>query len=165
MTARSTSLAWPDPEYVIRQRFRAPLRFVFDWCTDFSPGDPDLEGDDYERQIVTREPGRVVLEDLRRSPEGWFWTREVVSLRPPHGWHMESIGNRRHVIADYRLTEPAAGVVELELRWRRRPSMMKFVRIPKLRLQRETKAAWQRFARALERDYRASKKTGARRRS
>ncbi|MCI4351541.1 MAG: hypothetical protein L3K15_08540 [Thermoplasmata archaeon] len=163
MTAGAPRTKWPGPEYVVRQRFRAPLRFVFDWCTDFSPTDPKLEGDTYERRVVERDARRVVVEDLYESPEGWRWSREVIKLRPPHAWHMEGVGNRRNVIADYALTEPAPGVVELELRWRRRPSLLKFDRAPKIRAQKEGKRSWQRFARALERDYRASKTTGKRR--
>jgi hypothetical protein len=148
---------WPGPEYVVRQRFHAPLKFVFDWCTDYSAKDASLEGERYTRRVILRETRRVVYEDLEESPDGWFWSRQVVTLRRPRGWHMESLGNRRNVVADYALTQVSPGVVELELRWRRRRSLMEFEKRPKSRSEREGRRGWKNFARALERDYRASK--------
>jgi hypothetical protein len=156
MTTEGERSSWPGPEYVVRQRFHAPLEYVFDWCTDFSTEDPALEKEAYERRVLTREPRHVVYEDLYPSPEGWMWSRQEVTLRPPDRWHMESVGNRRKVIADYALRSVAPGVVELELRYRRRPSLLKFTKLPKLPTERGARAGWGNFARALERDFRRS---------
>jgi hypothetical protein len=164
MSAVQSRTKWPGPEYVIRQRFRAPIGFVFDWCTDFSPKDASLERDQYERKILEREPRRVVYEDLGKDPDGWFWSRQVVTLRRPTAWHMEGVGNRRNIVADYALKQVSRRAVELELRYRRRPSLLKFVKRPKLPLEKEGRKAWKYFARALERDFRASRRSKPRRR-
>ena len=42
MKESSRQRAW-SPEYRTRVAFRAPLEFVFAWCTDYSPQDASLE--------------------------------------------------------------------------------------------------------------------------
>jgi hypothetical protein len=48
--------------------FRAPLPFVFDWCTDYTEDDPKSAGKDspihLQRRIVERTTRRVVFENL-----------------------------------------------------------------------------------------------------
>ena len=76
------------PEYRVRTVFRAPRRFVYGWCTDFGPEDPNLEHEHYERRIVERTPRRVIYEDLESSVGCWSWARKTVRLRPPAQWHL-----------------------------------------------------------------------------
>jgi hypothetical protein len=142
---------------VVRVSFRAPRDFVYDWCTDYTPGDAKLEGETYDRRIISRKPRRVVYEDLYEGNDGWRWSRHEVTLRPPDRWHSESVGNYRHIKVDYRLRPLADGRTELELRARRGPSFMPFRPIPKREWEKEIAVAWRRFGRNLERDYRASK--------
>lgn len=144
--------------YRIRVAFRVPLPFAFAWCTDFSPEDAALEGESYRRKVVERTRRRVVFEDLEESPDGWFWARDVVTLRPPNRWHMESVGSRREVIGDYLLTNLPDGRTQLELRWRRRPIMRETKPLTKAQREASTLTAWRRFGRALERDYRRAQR-------
>src|SRR5438445_10793251 len=107
------------PEYRIQVAFRVPLDFAFEWCTDYTPEDAKLDGDSYERKIVERTPRRVVFEDSEETKGGWIRSRDVVILRPPTRWHMDGIGNRRDVAAEYLLTSLPDGRTRLELPWRR----------------------------------------------
>ena len=43
MKARNAGSTWPGPEYRILVSFRAPIDFVFAWCTDYTPEDAALE--------------------------------------------------------------------------------------------------------------------------
>lgn len=110
----------------IRVAFRVPLDFAFAWCTDYTPQDGALEGESYERKIVERTRRRVVFEDLEETESGWVWSRDVVTLRSPDRWHMEGVGNRRDVAAEYVLSRLPDDRTQLELRWRsgkrRRPA-------------------------------------------
>lgn len=133
--------------------FRVPLEFAFNWCTDYTPEDAALEGESYQRKIVERSKNRVVFEDLEEGDTGWVWARDVVTLRPPNRWHMESIGSHRDVTADYVLTTLPGGNTQLELRWWRKPHPPGR-RIPRAQREKETGLAWKRFAAAMERDYR-----------
>lgn len=156
MEGRSTRRGWTGPEYRIRVPFRVPLDFAFAWCTDFTPQDAALEGESYQRKIIERTPRRVVFEDLEESESGWIWSREVVTLHPPNGWHMDGVGNHRDLTADYILSSLPDGRTQLELRWRRRPSMPDAKTLTKAEREASTARAWKRFGAAMERDYRRS---------
>src|SRR5207302_10806365 len=80
MKPRNAGSTWPGPEYRIRVSFRAPIDFVFAWCTDYTPGDAALEKETYQRKIIKRTPRAVVFEDVDESKDGWDCTRLVVSL-------------------------------------------------------------------------------------
>jgi hypothetical protein len=147
---------WPGPEYHIQATFRAPLSYVFKWCTDYTSGDARLEGEHYQRKVIRRTPRRVIFEDIEESPDGWYWAWHDVRLQPPDRWHLEVKGNRAQVIGDYQLTKTPDRRTQLDLWWRRRPSLLDFTRRPKAVAERATTLGWKRFARALERDYRKS---------
>ena len=140
----------------VRAVFRVPLEFAFGWCTDYTPEDAALEGETYQRKIIERSKNRVIFEDLEESDSGWIWARDVVTLRPPKRWHMESVGSRRDVTADYVLTALPDGRTQLELVWWRRPRPPG-KKIPRAEREKETALAWKRFAAAMERDYRKAK--------
>ncbi|HYK94118.1 MAG TPA: hypothetical protein VEY07_08790 [Thermoplasmata archaeon] len=154
MPGLSRFSSWPKPEYVIHQTFRAPLRFVYDWCTDFTPSDAKWEGEKYERRILTRDPNRIVYEDVEWEGNGWFWARTDVRLRPPGRWQMESVGNRRLSRAEYALRTTRDGRTVLELRLRRKPSLVPAKKLSKRAREASVSRAWKNFARALESDYR-----------
>jgi hypothetical protein len=143
--------------YEIRSRFRAPLPFVFRWCTDYTPDDARLEKDDYTRRIVKRSTRKVVYEDLSDSPNGWMWSHQEVTLRPPNRWHAEVTGSHRYWSLDYQLRELPDGRTELHLRGERRPTALG-KNPPKAKLERDLGRMWSNFGQALERDYRASKR-------
>lgn len=158
---RTNSGGW-GPEYHMGIAFRAPMDFVFAWCTDFTPGDPKLENEEYQRKVIQRTSGRVILEDLEESKDGWIWSREVVSLHPPKRWHMDGVGNRRDVVADYALSSLPDGRTRLDLRWRRKPNVPGGQNLTRAEREASAKRAWKRFGAALERDYRASIARGKR---
>ena len=155
MKGRSQQRTW-SPEYHIRVAFRVPLDFAFAWCTDFSPQDASLEGESYQRKIVERTPRRVVFEDLEEAKDGWVWSRDTVTLRPPNRWHMDGTGNRRDVTANYLLSRLPEGRTQLELRWKRHPKVPEVKPLTKAQREADTLRAWKRFSAAMERDYRNS---------
>src|SRR5437870_12658353 len=93
MKRDSSRQHWTGPEYRIRVSFRVPLDFAFAWCTDYTPEDPGLEGQSYQRTIIERTPHRVIFEDLEESEDGWHCVRAVVALSPPNRWHMDGLRN------------------------------------------------------------------------
>jgi hypothetical protein len=149
---------WPGPEYHVTAVFRAPLPYVFSWCTDYGPHDDRLEKDEYARQIIERTPRRVVFEDLYDTGRGWSWARHVVRLRPPDRWHSDSIGTHRIATLDYVLTPLPRGRTRLDLRWRRKRTALSKEKRSKRAIEKSTTQAWRNFARELEKDYRISQK-------
>ncbi len=160
MKGRNERKGW-GPEYHITATFRVPLDFAFAWCTDYTPEDAGLEGEGYQRKIIERSSRRVVFEDLEEMADGWFWGRDVVTLRPPNRWHMDGVGNRRDVTADYLLTSLPDGRTQLELRWRRRPKTPDAKRhVSKTEREASALTAWKRFGVAMDRDYRRTQRRG-----
>jgi len=150
--------------YEFRSRFHAPLPFVFRWCTDYTPDDPRIERDDYTRRIVRKGPRGAVYEDLADLPTGWQWSHVVVDFHPPRYWHAEIVGSHRDWHVDYRLSEHPNGITELHFRGVRRTTALGGRNPAKAKLEGELRGMWKNFGRALERDYRASLKSPARRR-
>jgi len=160
MKGESRRHGWTGPEYRIRVSFGVPLDFAFAWCTDYTPEDAGLEGESYQRKIIERTPRRVIFEDLEESDDGWNWSRDVVTLRPPNRWHMDGTGNRRDVTADYVLSPLPDGRTWFDLRWSRRPKVPDAKKLTKAEREASTMRAWKRFAAAMERDYRRSQHPG-----
>jgi hypothetical protein len=140
--------------YEIRATFRAPLPYVYRWCTDYTPGDARLEKDEYDRKIVKRGARTVVFEDLYELPKGWIWSRHEVTLHPPDRWHAESVGSHRTWSLDYTLRPLPDGRTELTLRGTRRPTAIGAPNPPAERMERQLRKAWANFGRSLEKDYR-----------
>lgn len=148
---------WNGP-YRISVSFRVPLDFAFTWCTDYTPEDAKIEGETYQRKIIERTPRRVVFEDLEEMEDGWNWGRDVVTLHPPNRWHMDGVGNRRDVTADYALSSLADDQTRLDLRWRRRPKDAAAPQPTKAQREADALRAWKRFGVAMERDYERSRR-------
>jgi hypothetical protein len=152
MTARTRT------RYHISTVLPVPLAFAFRWCTDFRPDDARREGESYERRILERSRRRVVYEDLESTAHGWRWARHEVTLRPPAQWHSDSVGNYRDASLDYRLTPLGPNRTRFELSWTRHPSALAGTPPSQSSTERETLRAWRSFARAMESDFRKSRR-------
>jgi hypothetical protein len=141
--------------YELRQAFEAPLPYVLAWCTDYTPGDARLEKDHYARRILERSSKRIVYEDLAESPEGWHWSHQTVTVRPPDAWHAESIGSHRSWSIDYVLSELPDGRTELHFRGTRTPSALGS-NPTDAEFARNVGTMWKNFAAALAREYRTT---------
>jgi hypothetical protein len=68
-------------EYRISAVFRAPLRFAYNWCTDYIAGDPAIAGEygayGLQRRIILRSWNRAVFENLHDHGQGWAWERPL----------------------------------------------------------------------------------------
>jgi len=149
--------AWPGPRYEVKVRFRAPLNFVYRWCTDYTSKDARLEGEKFQRRILRRTSREVTYEDLDEMDGGWFWTRHFVRLEPPNRWRSESVGSHRAYLLDYELTPLPGNQTLLTLTARRSPYGIGGRNPPKSQWERSVQASWMSFRRFLERDFRRSR--------
>ncbi len=147
--------------YHVSLVFQAPLPFAFAWCTDYSPGDPKIAGEDrafhLERRIVERGPRRVVFENLYDHGAGWAWERHTVTLRPPDRWHSDGYGNYHEVHLDYHLTPLERDRTRFDMRWSSKPTgLSRGPRSPEKAVERFVHRLWRLRGRALEREFRAT---------
>lgn len=147
----------PTARYEVRATFRAPLAFVYRWCTDFTSEDSRLAGERYVRRVLHRSSRLVVMEDLYDTRQGWTWLRRVVRLSPATHWHADSLGSDRAISVDYRLSKLPGDRTQLTIRARRRPYGIGTKNPSKSTWERSVGAHWDRFGRALERDYALSR--------
>lgn len=146
-------------EYHVSVIFRAPLRFAYAWCTDYSPEDVKIAGEDkafgLHRRIVLRTPRQVVFENLYDHGKGWAWERHSVTLTPPDRWHSDGYGNYHESHLDYHLTELSDSRTRFDMRWMSRPiGLSTGPRAPVPTVERFVEKLWTARARALERDFR-----------
>jgi hypothetical protein len=145
-------------EYHVSVVFHAPLPFVFAWCTDYSPNDANLAGEDkmihLRRRIVSRTARQVVFENMYDEGRGWAWERHTVTLKPPNRWHSDGFGNYHEAHLDYRLKELPNDRTEFDMRWRSRSTSLSKGRLPpRETVERFVQELWHRRGQVLEREY------------
>ncbi|MGC2288786.1 MAG: hypothetical protein WA688_02890 [Thermoplasmata archaeon] len=152
-------------EYHVSTVFRVPLRFAFEWCTDYSPEDAKITGEDkafgLQRRIVQRNLRQVIFENIYDHGAGWAWERHTVTLSPPDRWHSDGYGNFHEAHLDYRLTELSGNQTQFDMRWKSKPTVLSTgARSPTAEVERFVQRLWRIRGRALEREYRTSKRNG-----
>lgn len=133
---------------------RAPLRFVYRWCTDYRDDDDGLTNDLYRFQarVVLREPNRIVRvvvvpgSDRNRNTEV-----EVISLQPPDRWHLRKFSAADDKIGNYKLTRLGPRLTSIEMDFR---EDWKVSRIPsRARYRALFNAVWDRYVTVMEREF------------
>lgn len=84
----------------------APLRYVYDWCTDFRSDDGRFSDARPKFRVLKPSPRRVVR--VRMTPvgaKGPVVAVELVRLRPPNAWHVDGIDEGDFGAVDYKLTK------------------------------------------------------------
>ncbi len=131
----------------------APLRFVYDWCTDFREGDYRISGSKSRRRILEKTKERVIYTTKEKGKSAG--SASIVTLHPPDTWHVDSIGDQRDVAGDYRLARLADGRTKLDIVFRVKqkssaaPSRAEFFQ--------HINAIWNKYATTLEKDYRSAR--------
>lgn len=130
-----------------------PLRYAFEWCTDFRPDDGKFSRSKPRFRVLKLSEDRVVR--VRTSPpklKPLNVAVELVRLRPPYAWHVDQIDEADLDSVDYKLTRLGPKKTRLSLhlveRWMvpKYPSKAEWVR--------GTSLYWDRLVAALEERYR-----------
>jgi hypothetical protein len=141
------------PKYGIDVTFDAPLRYVYEWCTDFRDDDPLISGGEYPREIVRRSKDRFVWTQRFRSEDVERVGVRVVTLEPPRAWHNEVSEPGREGTFDYRLTR--LGSDKTRLRITASVTYKSMQTEDKQALERSLAASWAKYREALQKDYEA----------
>ncbi len=135
----------------------APQRYVYEWCTDFRNDDPLITGSKSQRRILTKTRRRVVYAQIYRGADGTQKIAvDVVTLNPPDAWHLDYFGEEDDETGDYRLKSLGQDKTRLDMVFKEK---WKIANPPSLEEQaRQTSEVWDKYARALEKEYRSKKR-------
>ena len=139
----------------VTKTIRAPIKYVYAWCTDFRSGDRKFSRSKTRHKVIHVGSNLVVriIEKITtpiESPK--VAVVELVRLLPPDAWHKDQIGVTDLDAVDYKLKRLSSGRTRLTLflteRWmtRKHPTRSQWVR--------NAHNTWDRLVAALEEDYR-----------
>ena len=139
----------------VSKSINAPLRYAYEWCTDFREDDSKLTGSTSKRRIVEKTKKRVVYVTVYEGADGKEkMAVSYVTLKPPNAWSLEQFGEEDYETGEYRLKRLGKGKTRLDMVFRE--TWREIAKIPTIQEQIDgTERAWDQFIAALERDYRA----------
>ncbi len=134
----------------------APLRYVYDWCTDFRPDDGKLSGSKSRSRVVKVSPRRLVririAHDGTRDPR---MAVELIRLRPPNAWHKDTIDEIDLDTIDYKLAALGPNKTRISVAIVERWMVPKYPR--KADWVRRSSEYWDRLVQAIEERYRSGR--------
>jgi hypothetical protein len=144
--------------YKVSKSFKAPLDYVFGWCTDFREDDGKMTGSKAKRKFIERTDKRIVwsveYKENGKPVEGI----RVVWLHPPDSWSLDTCGDHRE-LGEYNLTKKGKNKTRLDMKFRVSFDSKEEVDDRK-KWEKEASEEWDIFRRYLENDYKASLRAG-----
>jgi len=140
-----------ENSFEVTKIIRAPLKFVFEWCTDFREDDAEILGSNNKIQIAEKNESQVIRLVESDTKFGVIKNRQVITLNPPNKWHVERVGDEANISGDYELTESNSHT-NLKMNFRHEYNMPEFVQTTEKRRERFG-MMWDNIIKALENDY------------
>ena len=141
----------------VSKTVNAPLRYVYDWCTDYRSDDWRLQRKGAAKprfRVLRVSPHRVIR--IRLGPNGSpdpDIAMDLVRLDPPADWHTDQIDEADRMAMDYHLVKLGPRSTRLELfvteRWVTRDFPTR------TQLRQRVSATWDRLSAAIEQRYRS----------
>jgi hypothetical protein len=137
----------------VSKTINAPIKFVYDWCTDYREDDSQLTGSTRKRIIFEKTKKRAVYAQLYDGRNGKQTVAvDFVTLNPSKkSWHLEFFGEEDYETGDYKLTSLGKSKTKLAMVFREK---WKIPNPPSIAEQiRHTDEVWDKYISALEADY------------
>jgi hypothetical protein len=138
--------------------FNAPIKYVYEWATDYTEGDNEIWGGKHRRVILLKTKRKAVYASYKDGADGKpKLAVRVVTLDPKkYSWHLDYYGEEDTETGDYKLKSLGKDKTRLDMvfhnQWKTGtgPSQDSF--------EKETKFVWEKYAEVLEKDYSSGKK-------
>jgi len=144
--------------YRISKTFKAPLDYVFAWCTDFREDDAKMTGSKIRRKFIERTDKRKIWSVEHKEKGKSIEGIRVVWLHPPDSWSLDTCGDHRE-LGEYSLTPKSKNKTRLDMKFRMSFDSKDEVE-DKKKWEKEVREEWDAFARFLENDYKVSLRAG-----
>jgi hypothetical protein len=139
--------------YRVTKTINAPLKFVYDWCTDYREDDNQITGSKTQFRILQKTNRRVVYLRTSELDGKTMIGVKMVTLRPPKAWHLDQVGEDEDAIGIYKLTREGPEHTRLDMTFTER---YKISNAPTKEEDRNhTSRMWDKYVAALEKDYAA----------
>jgi len=137
----------------VSKTINAPLRYVYDWCTDYSEDDPRITGSKSQRRIVEKTGKRAIYIQIYEGADGKEKVAvNIVTLRPPASWHLDYFGEEDDETGEYRLKSLGKSKTKLDMVFKEK--WKSIAKVPSIKEQlMATNEVWDKYVIALERDY------------
>jgi hypothetical protein len=102
----------------LSKRVNAPLKYVYDWCTDYRADDWRLSTRRPHSRFWVVRPSSHRAIRIRSTPIGRrdpALAVDLVQLDPPRSWHTDQIDEDDRMSMDYRLTRLGPKLTRLDL--------------------------------------------------
>jgi hypothetical protein len=137
--------------YRVTKIVNAPLRFVYDWCTDYREDDNQITGSKAQFKILQKTNRRVIyLRTSERDGRTMIGVK-MVTLRPPKAWDLDQVGEDEDAIGIYKLTRMGSERTRLDMVFTEK---YRISDAPSKEEDRKiTNQMWDKYVAALEKDY------------
>jgi hypothetical protein len=134
--------------------FNVPVKFAYDWCTDYSPEDSKIVGSKFPRIVLEKTKNRAVYASFKPGRDGKpKLAVRVVTLHPrTYSWHLDYFAEEDLEVGEYTLTRLGANRTRFDMALK---NTWKHGKGPsREELEADAKRVWDKYAPAIELDYR-----------
>ena len=141
--------------YRVSKTINAPLKFVYNWCTDYRKDDNELTGSKAQFKILQKTSRRVIYLRTVKRDERVSIAVKMVSLKPPRAWYLDQVGDDEDAIGVYTLLRVTPERTRLNMKF---TENYKIANAPtKEQDRKQTGQIWDKYVTALEKDYASSR--------
>jgi hypothetical protein len=137
--------------YRVKKTINAPLKFVYDWCTDYREDDNQITGSKVQFKILQKTNSRVIyLRTYEQAGKAMIGVK-IVTLRPPKAWYLDQVGEDEDAIGIYKLTRVGPEKTKLNMTFTEKYKISDAH--TKEEDRNQTDQMWDKYVAALEEDY------------
>ncbi len=141
--------------YAVMKVINAPLRFVYDWCTDYREDDNQITGSKTQRKILQKTKRRAIYVSTYERDGKTKIGVNIVKLMPPKAWYLEYVGEEEDETGWYKLTRLGPHKTRLQMKFTEK---YKINNTPTKEEDRNhTDQLWDKYVARLETEYSAPK--------
>jgi len=140
--------------YTVKKIVNAPLRYVYEWCTDYREDDNEITGSKARFKILQKTTRRVIYLRTTERHGKIVTAVKIVMLRPPKGWYLDLVGEDEDAVGVYKLSRAGLRKTKLDMTFTEK---YKIDEAPSKEADKhETDQMWDKYVAAMEKDYASS---------
>ena len=137
----------------VSKTIKAPIRYVYNWCTDYSETDPKLTGSSRKRVIIEKTSKHAVYVSLSDEGDGESQISVyLVKLKPPNAWHLDMYSPYRSETAEYKLKPLPKSKTQINIVFKNNWKNLEKIESG-MEQEKRLNGLWDKYVKALEEEY------------